>query len=496
MTQTGVELALPKNPSNTTSVLPEMIEGQSNVLYGVPDDVLLLLKQYDFSDHIQPTYTVTGSPNGLHFICVWPTKESKLGDKVLQDIMKIHQIYDVKTAEIGCQTDDLSDVPIEYPDYQNHEELDIEIEKTEAEMECSKSNSKISIASADSGHQPSDPETDIKKSKDIDDVSDIEEIDDPVEPIHSIENIVSESPEPKHKIVRPGFTDFTRFEQERTSRPSNTEYGSIERLRNMQHNISFAPQFNNMPYSGLALLNQQAALRNAHQMQIQNNTSAAIIPKTEYSQSVPQLNSIGEPNVRQHLNEIYRKYNIVPKRIQGGTLEEVLRPPMKSQGHRTAHQIHLMRRMREVSSKMNLTDCANPNYEDAVSVLLDSFEITAPYVNAPEYRRKMNFLLRKRINNRRWFLRKKAKGASMSDQMDMDTKTSAPVHPPANHDPSGQPTQHLRDFSAHFNPALMAAALAQRNSIPSAHASGTPSGPLIGGTPMIDHTAQKVDLTV
>ena len=32
-------------------------------------------------------------------------------------------------------------------------------------MECSKSNSKISIASADSGHQPSDPETDIKKSK-------------------------------------------------------------------------------------------------------------------------------------------------------------------------------------------------------------------------------------------------------------------------------------------------------------------------------------------
>ena len=107
MTQTGVELTVPKNP--VTSVLPEMTEGQSNVLYGVPDDVLLLLKQYDFSDHIQPTYTVTGSPNGLHFICVWPTKESKLGDKVLQDIMKIHQIYDVKTAEIGCQTDDISD---------------------------------------------------------------------------------------------------------------------------------------------------------------------------------------------------------------------------------------------------------------------------------------------------------------------------------------------------------------------------------------------------
>ena len=50
----------------------------------------------------------------------------------------------------------LEEHAIEYPDYQNHEELDIEIEKTE--NECSKSDSKIS--SADSGHQPSDPETD------------------------------------------------------------------------------------------------------------------------------------------------------------------------------------------------------------------------------------------------------------------------------------------------------------------------------------------------
>lgn len=58
----------------------------------------------------------------------------------------------------------LEQEPIQYPDYQNHEELDIEIEKTEAE-ECSKSNSKISIASADSGHQPSDPENDKPKGK-------------------------------------------------------------------------------------------------------------------------------------------------------------------------------------------------------------------------------------------------------------------------------------------------------------------------------------------
>ena len=56
-----------------------------------------------------------------------------------------------------CSSEQKYHQPIEYPDYQNHEELDIEIEKTEAENnECSKSNSKISIASADSGHHPSD----------------------------------------------------------------------------------------------------------------------------------------------------------------------------------------------------------------------------------------------------------------------------------------------------------------------------------------------------
>ena len=96
MTQTDL---LPK--------LPGMVEGESNVLWGVPDDVLLLLKQYDFSEHVTPTYTVTGSPNGLHFICVWPTKESKVGDKVLHDMMKILQITDTQTNEVACQTDDL-----------------------------------------------------------------------------------------------------------------------------------------------------------------------------------------------------------------------------------------------------------------------------------------------------------------------------------------------------------------------------------------------------
>lgn len=84
----------------------------------------------------------------------------------------------------------------------------------------------------------------------------------------------------------------------------------------------------------------------------------------------------------------------------------------------------------------------------------------------------MNFLLRKRINNRRWFLRKKAKGASMSEQMDVE-KDKTPSPPAAN---------QLRDY---FNP-IMAAALQAQQSRPTA-------GPLIGGTPMVD---TKVDLTV
>jgi hypothetical protein len=360
MTQTDL---LPK--------LPGMAEGESNVLYGVPDDVLLLLKQYDFSDHVTPTYTVTGSPNGLHFICVWPTKESKVGDKVLHDMMKILQITDVRTNEVACQTDDLhhqvEEHAIEYPDYQNHEELDIEIEKTEAENECSKSNSKISIASADSGHQPSDQETDHHhhvtkmERKDLDDVTDIEEIDDTTaEQIHSIDNIVANN-DKANKIVRPGFANFAAFEQRTNNTETSTATSTTTSatnpayMRTMHSMPQFNPQFQNMSYSGLALLNQQAALRN-HHMQMQTSTNT-VIPKTEYQphQTVAhQINSIGEPNVRQHLNEIYRKYNIVPKRIQGGTLEEVLRPPMKSQGHRTAHQIHLMVFIADLSILMNI----------------------------------------------------------------------------------------------------------------------------------------------
>ena len=92
--------------THTESQIAELPQsGESSLLWGVPDDVLLLLKQYNFETHESPTYTVTGSPTGLHFIVVWPTKGSNLGDKVLQDIMAIHQITNRETAEMSTQTD-------------------------------------------------------------------------------------------------------------------------------------------------------------------------------------------------------------------------------------------------------------------------------------------------------------------------------------------------------------------------------------------------------
>jgi len=48
---------------------------------------------------------------------------------------------------------------VSYPEYQNHDELDIEIENDEIDANCdSHSRSKLSIASADSGHHHSSEE--------------------------------------------------------------------------------------------------------------------------------------------------------------------------------------------------------------------------------------------------------------------------------------------------------------------------------------------------
>ena len=96
----------------------------------------------------------------------------------------------------------------------------------------------------------------------------------------------------------------------------------------------------------------------------------------------------------------------------------------------------------------------------------------------------MNFLLRKRINNRRWFLRKKAKGATMNEQMEVDKsmeKTNS-VSPQSTPNPAVQ----LRDY---FNPIMAAALQAQQQQ----QQSRPSTGPLIGGTAMVD---TKVDLTV
>ena len=95
------------------------------------------------------------------------------------------------------------------------------------------------------------------------------------------------------------------------------------------------------------------------------------------------------------------------------------------------------------------------------------------------FRRKMNFLLRKRINNRRWFLRKKAKGASMNEQMDVEKNMDKTPSP------QSTPSAQLRDY---FNPIMAAALQAQQQQV-----SRPATGPLIGGTQMVD---TKVDLTV
>lgn len=60
---------------------------------------------------------------------------------------------------------------------------------------------------------------------------------------------------------------------------------------------------------------------------------------------------------------IYEKYDIIRETVYGGALEELLRPPVKSIGYRTETQIQLMRKMRYVSNKLNLTQVGNNKYE-------------------------------------------------------------------------------------------------------------------------------------
>lgn len=55
------------------------------------------------------------------------------------------------------------------------------------------------------------------------------------------------------------------------------------------------------------------------------------------------------------LEHVYDKCGITRELIEGGTPEELLQPPVKSVGYRTETQIKLMRKMRFVANKLNLT---------------------------------------------------------------------------------------------------------------------------------------------
>lgn len=64
---------------------------------------------------------------------------------------------------------------------------------------------------------------------------------------------------------------------------------------------------------------------------------------------------------------IYEKYDIIRETVYGGALEELLRPPVKSIGYRTETQIQLMRKMRYVSNKLNLTQVGNHKQLEKIS---------------------------------------------------------------------------------------------------------------------------------
>ena len=101
-----------------------------------------------------------------------------------------------------------------------------------------------------------------------------------------------------------------------------------------------------------------------------------------------------ENELKSDIDEIYAKFDLERELISGGSVDELLRPPVKSVGYRTETQIQLMRKMRYVSNQLNLTQALNPDYESAVTILLDTFEATRQHTFDEEYRRKMNYLLR------------------------------------------------------------------------------------------------------
>jgi len=95
----------------------------------------------------------------------------------------------------------------------------------------------------------------------------------------------------------------------------------------------------------------------------------------------------------------------------------------------------------------------------------------------------MNFLLRKRINNRRWFLRKKAKGAANNDET--ESSSPAAVNSPVEiktepMTPGFAPHPGLPTSASHLLSHMM-------RPVPSL---------TIGGTPMIDSSHNNAQMTV
>ena len=98
----------------------------------------------------------------------------------------------------------------------------------------------------------------------------------------------------------------------------------------------------------------------------------------------------------------------------------------------------------------------------------------------------MNFLLRKRINNRRWFLRKKAKGAAGNNDESESTPNALPSPNPAAAEIKQEAPSTPAGFAPH--PGLPTSAASHLLS----HIMRPVPSLTIGGTPMIDssHNAQ------
>ena len=97
---------------------------------------------------------------------------------------------------------------------------------------------------------------------------------------------------------------------------------------------------------------------------LKNQFSQNFRPETRSARLVTESETINEPlqipetqplEKIMDLDVIYGRVGLSRELITGGTPEELLQPPVKSVGFRTETQIKLMRKMRHVANKLNLT---------------------------------------------------------------------------------------------------------------------------------------------